>query len=291
MRVQSEGFSGIDKGLPHNASTRAIAEELARCPSVEIDGEDGGLIELGDLAIAIALRAIDSAGIDSGRWKVLEIGGAPLIEHKLGVDTASGVPFIAIIDLCAIDTETGLAWLIDWKVRDKFTDEEAEQYNAQMCIYQHMLAMQGIQVAGTCTWQIRNRVPAVPKMLKNGTALSRGAIATDWQTYRDAITSNGLNPHDYADMEAKLKPFDRPVFTHRSAAMCEGVWSQTMRQHDTMALNNTLQMSACQPHRNLSSFTCARCEFREPCLAGLEGKRGDPEEYDITTPESRGEDG
>ncbi len=268
-----------------NISGVSVLHDRNEYPEVEIEGE-GAMDDLCDLATSITHRVIDSAGIADGRWETIELDGVPLIEHKLEVPIpGTDIPFIGIIDWCARDTDTGLVWLIDWKVRGNFNDEESESFDPQMALYQHMLKMHGIEVAGTCTYQIRNRELAVPKMLKNGTAMSRGAIATDWPTYRQAVIDAGLYVCDYHDMEAKLKPFDRPVFVHRGADVCEGVWEQMSE----MSCAQAIAPLTIWKWRNLSSFSCPRCDFREPCIEGLAGREVDPKLYGITTPKERGD--
>lgn len=221
-------------------------------------------IDTRDTCIAIVHRVLERFQIAEGRWKTLEVDGKPLLEYEMEVETPN-YTFSGRLDWVAQDTDSGHRWLIDFKSRKAMQPVEADETNAQMGVYQHLLRTKhGVTINGNCIWQIKAAVPKQPKTNKNGT-ISRSAVATDWETYSAAVIEAGLDPVDYLDMKEKLQDFDRLNFTYRSATEAEAMWKSVGGVLDAMALGKFPQ------YRHLNTYNCRNCAYRDHCMAELRG--------------------
>lgn len=181
--------------------------------------------------------------------------------------------FASHIDLIAYHPATARTWLLDFKVRSKFTAYPMEDVNLQAMIYALMCIFQDIPITGTGTLEINASPPQIPKLNNDG-SMSRTTIATDWITYKNALERAWLNPLDYEDMKAKLnKPWTRLSQEFRPPDMLQKVWEKLIVP--TATLMSDIMLSLDEHHRsssimrNLGPFQCNGCGVREVCLAGL----------------------
>lgn len=238
-------------------------QELRELSEAELD-------ELATIAIeaeTIALRAWDT--FDPDQWEILVCDGKPMVEFEAQVPIAPIGEYDTLechFDLVARNTKTDLTWIIDFKTRAAFRGDDDQETNLQFIMYQFALRRLGVEVAGSMTYQIRNKVPAWPRLNVNGT-MSRADIASDWPTYWAALVDAGLDPDDYADMQAKLeaKEWFRWSPAYRSDEEVLGVWNGVVRP----AIRGIAAATSYQ--RSFGGFSCKICWARSLCLAELKG--------------------
>lgn len=165
----------------------------------------------------------------------------------------------------------GHLWLLEHKFPQRqFRTDENLDLDGQIGTYQYAAHRLGYPVVGTIYNQLLARLPAIPKINKDG-SVSRAAVYTDWQTYRDFVVKRKLNPDDYKEMGGKLIDFRffqrshvyRPLIEIRLFArdMERRIWD--------------MQRSKKHIYRSESHITCGRCSYRELCLESM--KEGDTE--------------
>lgn len=239
----------------------------------------------------IAARAVRFLNLGEGRWRTLAIPnpddpqGRQLqfgCQAKVSGDLSRNAKhhritgdqnFHGHIDWVARDTTSGHTWLIDFKVRKVIQAEGSLEFDYQLPAYVAALRQMGVTIRGAAHLQIRAAVPGQPELLKaakDGTRkMSRAQIATDWPTYRETLLANELNPDDYLDVKAKLKPFDVFSTIYRADEELFGVWEEL----------NVTRIEIDQWHANpkrfaprrLHTMQCRGCHYQEICLAELRG--------------------
>ena len=219
-------------------------------------------------AVSIAKRTVQHLGIDVGRWETKrDENGNPLVEYKLyaAAPTKGWQGFVAYLDWVATDKESGYTWLLDFKTRKAFQNEEHEETNLQSMLYQYLLSRElGLDLEGTCTVQIRSKPVGEPKVTQKG-KLSRAANQnTDWPTYRNTVVARGENPDDYLDVAEKLPVFHQETYTYRPYDQCHRAWEETK-----LTLNLMSELVVWP--RSLSTYNCQGCGEKEYCLADLRG--------------------
>jgi len=161
----------------------------------------------------------------------------------------------------------GHLWLLEHKFpQQRFRTEENLDLDGQIGTYQYAAYRLGYHIVGTMYNQILGRLPAVPKINKDG-SVSKAVVYTDWQTYRDFVIKQKLDPNDYQEMEGKLADFKffqrnyifRPLVEMRLFArdMERRIWD--------------MQKSKKHIYRSESFITCGQCSYRELCLESLKG--------------------
>lgn len=204
------------------------------------------------------------------------------VELEIVVPMKGWDGFAAHIDWIAED-EQGRVWVVDFKTRSSFYDEESEDVNLQNAVYQRLVQEHyGITVAGTLTFQVRSDRSKTPKVNKNGT-LSKAAIVCDWETYEAAVIAAGQDPADYQDMKDKLSTveFTRVLRAVRTAQQLETIWKTIvepmaleMARVRDRALSESQQdrrIASLQAQRSLSNRTCNGCNVRDVCINSLKG--------------------
>lgn len=263
--VGSCGHAAIAAVLHGKSWKRAVKDwlkrEIGRRPL--FDEEEAELRSIADLVLGIMPRYLDKYP--------LEPFEPVLIEHKFEIPIR-GIKnrLIGYWD-AIVRGHDGHLWLLEHKFpQQRFRTEEHLELDGQIGTYQYAARRLGYQVVGTMYNQLLGRLPATPKINKDG-SLSRAAVYTDWETYRDYAVKLDLNPDDYLEMKEKLvdfKFFQRnhifrpPVETRLFARDMERrVWD--------------MQASKKHIYRSESFITCGRCPYRELCLEDLKG--GDTE--------------
>lgn len=229
-------------------------------------------------AILISQRGLRD--LDLPRWQILHLKNKPLVEQKIwwpirGITEVNGVRFYGTPDLVAKDRKEGGNWVLDNKVRDRFTSPDEEMFDLQLPTYQVGLALQtpSIPTTGSIKFQIRAAVEAQPKLNKDG-SMSRARIGTTWDVYRDALIKAKLNPADYQDeMQQKLDmPFFHAERIFRNDYMIRQLWEKV-----TVPLTKKF-LRAKTFVRVMTSWGgtgCPSCWAREFCLAELKGEDTD----------------
>lgn len=224
-------------------------------------------------AILIAHRALRD--LDLPRWEIIYLKKQPLVEHKIWWDIpgVKGIRFYGTQDRVAKDRKDGGTWVMDYKVRERFTTPEEELFDLQLPTYQVGLARNGIPTTGSIKFQIRASVPAEPKRNKDG-SMSRARIATTWEVYEKALRAAKLNPAHYEEeMRQKLDiEFFRSERIYRNSYLIEQLWNEV-----TVPLVKQYLKAKRFP-RVMTSWGgngCPSCWAREFCLAELRGEDTD----------------
>lgn len=237
-----------------------------------------------DEAILIFRRVWKFLGVEDGKWETVSIivdgRAVPLIEHKMrapGLMPGGWAGAQGTLDWVARERGTGHIWLFDLKTSKVIHSADYHFIQTQLPLYQFLLMRDGLNVVGTAQLQARAAVPQVPKLNKTrakgqeAPGLSRSKIATDPQTYMQAILDNGLDPDDYRDVLSELRPFDTISFHYRS-------WEQVEKIVDTLQ-SHALNMAAAHEQnrfpRNAYPFGCQGCTHRTYCEADLLGEDTD----------------
>lgn len=237
-------------------------------------------------AQSIAMRAVKSIGIGTGKWTTISLpsdngtqSGAQATVRKNLRAWESG--FIGILDWLARDEGSGYEWVIDFKCREQMQAEELLDYDYQLPAYQSCVEeMLGRKIHGCAHWQIRAtpaRLPALLKPRKKGSlplGLARSTIISDWDTYRAEVIRHGFNPDDYIEMKTKMKPME--VFTPiiRSQVELDNIWEHIEEAAQEIAFHDTRLLSIRNHSRDtprLHVMQCRGCRFADLCLGELRG--------------------
>ena len=149
-----------------------------------------------------------------------------------------------------------------------FRTEESVELSSQLAMYllfmrEHVAVTQPKLIY----LQILNKVPGIPNVNKTG-GISRSAINTDWDTYKDTVVANGYNPEDYADVREKLtnkRFWTEQVVTRADARLAEERSALYDVSVEIMAKRKRIYM--CD-----SPFLCKSCQFRDLCLETVRGR-------------------
>ncbi|MDR7534527.1 MAG: PD-(D/E)XK nuclease family protein [Armatimonadota bacterium] len=260
-------YAGRDWRAEHDAQLAAVLEAAL------FDEEREALRAEADLIAGVMERYVEHYADE--RWEVVEYDGAPLVERELLITLPSGRPLKIKVDLVARDLESELVWVWDHKTRQDFDKHmEAEtDYDPQLSIYTLGLRALSLPVAGGLHNFLRMRLPAEPRLNKDGT-MSRAPIITDEPTVRRFIARSGVRIDD-AELLAYLERLPRDAFFRRY---------YTVRSDDELA-SIAAEIEAKLDERELARahglYTrtlikeCVRCPFFGPCLVSLKG--GDEE--------------
>jgi hypothetical protein len=217
-------------------------------------------------AIEVFIRAVHNFNHEA--WDVHFLNGFPLVEVRFAIPLAMSVPMQGFIDLVAIEKSTGQVFQIDWKFASSITDNDSEMFNMQNVIYNHALRRMGIEAVGSITFKVLNKPSTTPNINKNGT-VSRALIRCTWEEYANFVTSQGLNPDDYADeMIPKLSgvQFTNSIKEYWNPNIVSQIWKNEVvgTAYEILKKNTRYQ-------RTISQMTCRSCQYRSICHAELRG--------------------
>lgn len=257
---------------------------------IEADPEfEDGIDEVGTLAENVCIRVIRTFDLGGDRWETITLNFKPLIEYDFEVEV-QGVKIHCKVDWIVRDTETGLIYEADFKTRKSFTSQEDDEMNAQHPMYMYALRQHGIHVDGSMTWQIKASEPKVPKLNKptknKPVAMSRSAISSNWETYKEALVAADLDPAEYEEMEGKLSQFEQLDQMLRTETECKTIWDEYT---DLLRLMHGEPESLIKT-RVLNPRVCKGCEYRDLCMEEARGKDIPENEYrlfGVTTQEQR----
>lgn len=287
MDVGSATHAGLEhflkgQGTPVEGVDAWVETSLSKIPD---DGDfvsvETHLLDVRDTAREVVDRVMKAITRMNLKTFVPVSGPLP-VELEIIVPMKGWDGFAAHIDWIAEDDQ-GRVWVVDFKTRSSFYDEESEDVNLQNAVYQRLVQDHyGITVAGTLTFQVRSDRSKTPKVNKNGT-LSKAAIVCDWETYEAAVIEAGQDPADYQDMKDKLSTveFTRVLRAVRTGKQLDTVWKSIveptaleMARIRDRALSETpsdRRIAALQAQRTLSNRTCNGCLVRDVCINSLKG--------------------
>jgi len=161
----------------------------------------------------------------------------------------------------------GKLWLLEHKFpQQRFRSEEDLELDGQIGVYQYAAHRLGYPVVGTIYNQLMARLPAEPKLNKDGT-VSRARVYTDWPAYREFLVKQGQDPADYREMENKLADFTFFQRSHVYRPLIEvRLFTRDMERR-------IWDMRSTHKHiyRSESFIVCGRCPYRELCLESVKG--------------------
>lgn len=191
----------------------------------------------------------------------------PLIEFSIKAPLTDDAYFSGVIDAVLHDRFTDDVVIFDWKVRKQFTDYETELLDGQLALYQHALnQLFDFEINTTVLYQIKNKAPQRPEVLKNGKAVSRAKIVSTWDIYRQAVIDAGFNPDDYEDeMRPKLAEvqFFQPIAISRSRKTTSRFWQNAVDFAVLTAEQKVFPMAL--------GYSCRNCPFAKLCTARVMG--------------------
>lgn len=193
-------------------------------------------------------------------------------EIELEVKLTPKIVFKGHIDKLAED-DRGV-WDMDHKSHKVIPGPEDRFADLQQVFYTWAAPLSGYgKLAGVLWDYIRTKKPTVPEVLKSGELSQRKNIDTDYETYRQAIEDNKLDPAKYQDMLNLLKPrghldyFERVRLPNPPktlvANVVEDMKVSAQRLYDFRHGND-------EPVRNVNR-NCKGCEFYELCQAEYRG--------------------
>ena len=249
-----------------------VEQELNKRPL--FDEEKAEIRAVADLILKIMLRYLD---------EYQDSFEPVLVEHKFEI------PIRGIRDRligywdAIVRGKDGHLWLLEHKFpQARFRTDEHLDLDGQIGTYQYAARRVGYPIVGTVYNQLLARLPAIPKLNKDG-SVSRAVIYTDWKTYSDFVVKQKLDPKDYWEMKDKLADFKffqrnhiyRPLIETRLFArdMERRIWD--------------MRRSRKHIYRSESFITCGWCSYRELCLESIKGRDIKPlieEQFEPKTP-------
>lgn len=245
------------------STSAGISQALAM--SAEFADESA---QVRDDSMNIARRAIADLNLDGGEWST-----ASDVNGKLGVQYEVRRPlrahhhgYIGYIDWIAY-RQTAL-WLIDFKTRKAFKNDDQLGFDYQLATYEHAVGDVFGRIAGVAHYQIKSKPTTPPKVLKSGKLSRDKTQSCDWPTYKDAIILGMYSHVNYADMEHVLPKFQAWTWTRRSPTELANTWAQveTLAEVVVDAHHSTRPMV-----RVLNDQSCTKCDMRAVCMAELKG--------------------
>jgi len=265
-RVERAPFIGACGHVAIAAKLRGDNYEQAVCDWLEqeiskkplFEEEETEYREMADLVIKIMSRYLDNYDDD---FEPI------LVEHKFEIPIRGiKTRLIGYWD-GIVRGQDGHMWLLEHKFpKQRFRTENDLELDGQIGTYQYAAHRLGYPIVGTIYNQILGRVPATPKLNKDG-SVSRAAIYTDWQTYRDFVVKQKLDPADYLEMKEKLADFK---FFQRNY-IYRSIKEVRLFARDMERRIWDMQKSKKHIYRSESFITCGMCSYRELCLESMRG--------------------
>lgn len=229
---------------------------------------EGDWTELVTKSTIITMSTLDDLFKRYGPFEVVtDADGLPLVEAWLEIPiTDTGFVFKGKVDAVIHDKINDVSYVIDWKTRKSFKSYDDEQMNAQMGLYQFALKIiHDVHVLYGVLYQIKSETPQEPDRNKNG-SMSRRAIPTTWEIYRNALLNAGLDPVEYVDeMKPKLDAVEwfRPIEIMRNIGVTSRLWSNLVMQ--------ARRIQATTEFPKAYNRSCTMCDFQALCFSDLHG--------------------
>jgi len=250
----------------HDSHAALLADALEACL---FDEERDEVRRRADVIAGVMARYVQRYAEEA--WEPIFYQDEPLIEREILVPLPTGGMLKAQVDLVARNRDDGTIWVWDHKTKREFDkDMEARlDFDPQLSIYTVGLRALGINVAGGLHNYLRMRLPAEPKINKDGT-MSKVAVTTDEETVRDFIARSGAKISD-DELAAYLDRLPKDAFFRRFTTIREQDELQaTVRELEAKLRERELARLHGLNTRTLIS-DCMFCPFYRPCLADLKG--------------------
>jgi len=186
------------------------------------------------------------------------------------------VPFTFKCDLVFLNQWNQVV-IMDHKVvgtipdeEDRLLDNQGPRYVLGMEEVLRRKGLLGNKIKGVVVYYdyIRDRVPAEPKLNKDGT-LSRAKIDTDYWTYYNTIQKHGLNPDDYKDVLEQIAREQKPFFDRWAVTV-----TKQRLENEKREMVEAAKLLAPKDYypRTLDRTRCRwDCEYKDLCLIEIQG--------------------
>lgn len=170
-----------------------------------------------------------------------------------------------------IEDRDGRYWIVDHKTAgslDKSVDflDMDEQCGSYAWALQEKL---GIQVAGVIYNELLKTVPQPPKVLKSGALSVDKSAHTTYNLFLTSLVERGYDAAPYRDyldhLASQPDRYFRRTQVHRSQRELSLLGERIALEAQEM-MNPDIAI-----YPNPNKFSCSRCEYKQPCLAKMEG--------------------
>jgi hypothetical protein len=236
--------AGMESGFLGETVEKGVTETAGgiRADNVLSEAQRALLDVLVMDSVAVATDAL--AWLPASDWEPVMHAGKPMVEAKLELPLAPWkYGWVGYADLVAKHKPTGRVFVIDYKTRERFEADGADQFNAQFALYQHALQRMGVRCDGSLLFEIKSQPPKrAPRVVRDDVGGVDGVrISVDGRF--------------------------RTTPTLRSAAFLEALWKDTERKAQAIA-----KLRPADIFRNMSSFSCGFCDFKQLCMAEANGE-------------------
>ncbi len=233
--------AGIESGLLGEAPDKGVAEVVAeqRSKGLNVD-QEAALVIIADESPQIATALLE--WLPASDWEPMLHQGKPMVEQRLECALPGWKGFLGYADLVALHKPSGLKFVLDWKSKDRFGDDNSDQYNMQFLLYQYALMQLGRPVDGSLLVELK---PTVPKGKPRKIRIDDGGVFS---------------------VRVSIDGRFRSTPTLRSQQFIEAGWRDFVKQAQVIA--NLQQRDV---YRSMSPFNCVGCEMQRICMGELAG--------------------
>ena len=197
-------------------------------------------------------------------WKILAV------EEKFEIELPDGHTLVFKVD-GIIEDDYG-QWLLEHKSHKTIPNDNYRFIDIQSARYVWGLMKLGWDIQGVIWDYIRTKEPSKPKLLQDGTRLSRAKLDTDLFTYVSALKEYGLDPRDYRDVILRLKEhnnFFRRERVPKPPRVINTLVEELVHVADEIE-------GGYHPDRSIERGCAFSCDYLEVCMTELYG--GDAEQ-------------
>lgn len=195
-------------------------------------------------------------------------------EVSFQTDLADEIRLIGVIDKIIVD-KNRRRFLVDHKFHRVIPGPQERFADIQTVLYfwgWNQSHSRDKQLDGIIWDYGRQKAPAIPQLLKNGSLTQRANIDTDVHTYRQAIRENGLSEKPYRKLLKALEGKEHTFFERvpLPAPVPKLVESVVQDARASAVIFKNLTKAGVAP-RSMSGFNCNHCDFRAICEAEVRG--------------------
>lgn len=193
-------------------------------------------------------------------------------EFEIVIDLGENMELVVHIDKVVTDEQKRL-WILDHKGHKSIPGADDRMSDIQLVFYPWAWNRKfpKRQATGIIWDYLRTKVPVVPEMLKNGELSQRKNMDTTYDVYLKAIKDNKLDETNYTGMLEMLKGQANSFFERVSLPIANDHQLQVVIE-DLMTTSREIRDHGKElKDRNLNTWTCRGCMFKDLCLAELKG--------------------
>jgi hypothetical protein len=192
--------------------------------------------------------------------------------RSLGIELPY-ISFVGKIDAVAKDAKH--TYIVEHKTVGKVPDFDVRLLDPQTALYAYALPLVSEYKPTAILWDyVRTKAPVVPEPLKKGGLTKRKDIDTDYDTYYQAIMSNGLDPNDYADILSILSAKGN-TFYKRLPMPLAGTNFTDMLMDDFRSTALEIAVNGDTNRTKYIGRNCMNCEYKVLCESEVFGLDAD----------------